>query len=146
MKSFLFFILSLSSTITSVGQQAVIDTSINEAQIKKMLLGKWADDIDSTFKIKITNDSLYYLRPILPGEDQHPRVFHYEITKQHCGASFVKSKTGFYLVEPYFVKGKLEEACKPIQFISKNKLILYQSREEDEGYSEDLEMKLRRCK
>ncbi len=133
-------------TLTAFGQQALHDSSVNEAQIKKMLLGKWVDDIDSTFKIEITNDSIYYLRPILPGEDPSPRAYDYIVTKKHCGASFVKSKTGFYLVKSLVVKGRLIEACKPIQFISKNKIVLYQSREETEVYSKDLEEHLKRCK
>src|SRR5665213_2920412 len=86
------------------------------SDIRKMLVGSWVMVDDSTIKIKITADSIQYLKRNNNGIPEHRiRGNVYEITQTHCGASFVNSQTGFYVVEHTMRNGKQLDSCLPIQ-------------------------------
>lgn len=127
-----------------------IDTSFRNktsADVRKMLKGIWVLIDDTTVKINITDDSIYYLRQNHNGIPTHnKRADTYELTRTHCGASFVSSITTFYLVEHTMQYGKVIDQCLPIQLLNDERLTLFQSIPQADIYSGALELRYKRAK
>lgn len=117
------------------------------SDIRKMLMGTWALVDDTTVKINISDDSIYYLRKNHNGIATHSnRADAYEISQTHCGASFVTSITTFYLVEHTQQYGKIIDSCLPIQALTDQLLTLFQSIPQADIYSGALELRYKRVK
>ena len=117
------------------------------SDVRKMLMGTWQMVDDSTIKINITADSIFYLRQNHNGiPTHHNRADAYTLTQTHCGASFVNSITGFYVVEQTMQYAKEVDSCLPIQVLNDNFLTLFQSIPQADIYSGALELRYNRTK
>jgi|GEM_PF-2756459 hypothetical protein len=147
-KTLLSILFILSIIVTGKSQNHDTGEKLSTASdARKKLMGTWVMVDDSTVKILITKDSIFYLRQNKNGIPNHRnRVNAYELSETHCGASFVNSITGFYIVEHTITDGKQNDSCLPIQVLNDNWLTLFQSIPQADIYSGALELRYKRAK